>query len=295
MFMAHERILLHLKHLETIAIATMVLSVLGLAFNSSTPADTPDQLIRKTIANEIGAESVHFMYRSRTRTKDGFETRVFVRTKQGTAGILIRINDQPADLARQQAEIGRLNHIIDDPAAVRRMLKEQQEEADRSRRILEAMPNAFIYQFDDPKEQCTSRTGASRQSVVRLKMQPNPSYSPPTRIEQVLTAMQGSVVIDCSEYRIRKIDGTLFRNVNFGWGVIGHLDKGGRFVVEQAKVDDGHWETVRVDLNFTGKVLLFKRLVINSSEVLTSFQRLPDDLTLAEGVALLKKQITTTS
>lgn len=273
----------------------MVLSVLGLAFNSSTPADTPDQLIRKTIANEIGAESVHFMYRSRTRTKDGFETRVFVRTKQGTAGILIRINDQPADLARQQAEIGRLNHIIDDPAAVRRMLKEQQEEADRSRRILEAMPNAFIYQFDDPKEQCTSRTGASRQSVVRLKMQPNPSYSPPTRIEQVLTAMQGSVVIDCSEYRIRKIDGTLFRNVNFGWGVIGHLDKGGRFVVEQAKVDDGHWETVRVDLNFTGKVLLFKRLVINSSEVLTSFQRLPDDLTLAEGVALLKKQITTTS
>lgn len=277
--------------LKRIGIAAIILSLRGLGLGSSTGGETPEQLIRKTIANELRAESAHYMYRARTRTKDGLETRVFVRTTQGTADLLISINDQPSDQARQQAELGRLNYLISHPAEARRMLKEQQEEASRITRILQAMPDAFIYEFD-PVDQPSSRTCTLRDSFVRLKMRPNPSYSPPTRIEQLLTGMQGFVVIDCIEYRVRRIDGILFKDVNFGWGVLGHLDKGGGFMVEQAQIGDGHWEIIRMDLNFTGRILLLKRLVIKSSEEFTSFQRLPENLTLDEGVALLKKQLT---
>ena len=61
--------------------------------------------------------------------------------------------------------------------------------------------------------------------------------------------------------------------------------------MEQAEVGDGEWEITRMGLNFTGKILIFKNLVINSSEVFSDFQKVPGNLTFAEAIALLKKQV----
>ncbi len=38
--------------------------------------------------------------------------------------------------------------------------------------------------------------------------------------------MQGYVLVDAVHYRIASIDGTLFKTVGFGWGILGHLDRG---------------------------------------------------------------------
>jgi hypothetical protein len=114
-------------------------------------------------------------------------------------------------------------------------------------------------------------------------------------VEQVLTGMQGTVLIDPGKHRIANIDGTLYKDVSFGWGFLGHLDKGGRFQVDQSEVGDGEWETTRMALNFTGKILFFKKLVINSIEVFSDFQKVPVNLTFAEAVALLKKEAASSS
>jgi hypothetical protein len=78
--------------------------------------------------------------------------------------------------------------------------------------------------------------------------------------------------------------------VTFGWGFFGHLDKGGRFQVEQGEVSDDAWEITRMRLDFTGKILLFKRLIINSKEVFSDFEKVSANLTFAQAVALLKKR-----
>jgi hypothetical protein len=109
-------------------------------------------------------------------------------------------------------------------------------------------------------------------------------------VEQVLQGMQGYLLIDPREHRIARIDGTLLKDVGFGWGILGHLDKGGRFLVEQADVGDGTWDISRMSLTFTGKVLLFKRIDINSSEVYSEFRSVPVGLTFAQAIDLLKKQ-----
>ena len=44
---------------------------------------------------------------------------------------------------------------------------------------------------------------------------------------------------------------------------------------------------------FTGKILLFKSINIRSTEVYSDFRPVPVDLTFAQGVQLLKKQVTT--
>ena len=56
------------------------------------------------------------------------------------------------------------------------------------------------------------------------------------------SAWQGVILIDPTECRIAKIDGTLFKEVSFGWGILGHLDKGGHFLVEQRDVGDDYLE-----------------------------------------------------
>src|SRR5262249_37654310 len=132
--------------------------------------------------------------------------------------------------------------------------------------------------------------GKSGQELLRLKFHPNPKYEPPSRVEQVLTAMQGYLLIDADKNRIAKIDGTLMKDVSFGWGILGHLDHGGHFVVTQAEKDHGHWEITRMELSFTGKLLLFKSLNIKSTEVFSNFLAVPPDLTFAQGVELLKKR-----
>jgi hypothetical protein len=109
-------------------------------------------------------------------------------------------------------------------------------------------------------------------------------------VEQVLTGMQGELLIDAQCHRIARIDGTLFKEVGFGWDILGHLDKGGHFMVQQAEVADGTWDVTRMVLNFTGKILLLKSLNIKTDEVFRDFWRVPESMTIAQGVELLESQ-----
>ena len=61
-------------------------------------------------------------------------------------------------------------------------------------------------------------------------------------------------------------------------------------MVEQADIGDGTWEIRHIQLNFTGKVMMVKNILIKSDEILSDFQRVPDDLTFPKGVELLEQE-----
>jgi hypothetical protein len=248
-------------------------------------------LVRQTAENELkaGNDTTNFMFRSRRETPHGSQTKLFVQTRDAMAGMLIAINDKPLNADQRRAEQARLQNLVSNPDELRRKQKQEKEDADRVTRIVRALPNAFIYEYDGIE---TGRPGIGKQGdeLVRLKFRPNPRYNPPSRVEQVVTGMKGYLLIDANQHRIAKIDGTLYRDVSFGWGILGHLDKGGQFQVDQANIADTDWEITGMNLNFTGKVLLFKSIVIKSNETYSDFRRVPSDLTFAQGVDLLKKE-----
>jgi hypothetical protein len=161
-------------------------------------------------------------------------------------------------------------------------------------RIMRAMPDAFLFEYAG-EEQGSAGIGRAGDPLVKLKFRPNPRYVPPSHVEEVLTGMQGYVLVDAVHYRIASIDGTLFKPVGFGWGILGHLDRGGRFMVQQQEVGDDLWEISSMTLSFTGKILLFKNLNISSTEVFSGFKRVPSDLTFAQALELLKKEEATLS
>ena len=125
--------------------------------------------------------------------------------------------------------------------------------------------------------------------LVRLKFRPNPST--------IRQRMWNRCWSGCREWcwwirkdqHIARIDGTLFKDVGFGWGILGHLDRGGHFQVDQSEVGNNNWTIARMDLAFTGKMLLFKSLNIKSTEIYSDFHPVPADLTFAQGIDLTEE------
>ena len=94
------------------------------------------------------------------------------------------------------------------------------------------MPDGFIYQYDGVEG-----------GDIRLKYQPNPDFKPPTYEARVFHGMAGTVWIDEREKRFSRPQGTLVSNVDFGYGLLGRLNKSGAFDMERVEVVPGSWKT----------------------------------------------------
>jgi len=256
------------------------------------PALKPNELVRRAVENAIKSnnQGAKYMCRQRKEMPSGSQTRLMVETRDAIVGMVVANNDQPLNQDQRRAEYGRIEHFLSDPAELDRKRRQEKENAERVNLILKALPDAFLYEYDGT-ETGSPGVGKSGDRLVRLKFQPNPKYDPPSHVEQVLVGMQGVILIHPEKQQIARIDGTLFKDVSFGWGILGHLDRGGHFQADQADVgDNNNWEIARMDMAFTGKILLFKNINFKVTETYSDFRPVPADLTFAQGIELLKQQ-----
>jgi hypothetical protein len=295
--MSWQRTSSRLQFIRPLAVALLAASSLSIApgFAQSITAveDTsPAALVSAAVANEMAAAkntTVKHMFSDRKQTPRGSQTKLYLETTEAMAGLLIANDDKPVSTDQMQNELNHLQHLVADHDDLRRKARQEHEDAEHTLRIVKALPDAFLYEFDGA-EPSQPNLGKPGDELLRLKFRPNPHYSPPSRVEQVLMGMQGYLLIDKAARRIARIDGTLFREVSFGWGILGHLDKGGSFLVDQADVGDGTWQITHMRLNFTGKIMLVKNFTVRTEETFCDFRRVPDDTSFAKGVELLKAE-----
>ena len=269
----------------------------SLPMHGVVPSLAPVELVRRTVQNEVkGSEdtAIAHMFLSHKKTLHGSQTRLYCETRDAIAGMTLENDGKPLTAEQRQQEETRLENLTRSPEELKKKRAQEKADAERVTRIVRALPDAFLFEYDGTEP---GRAGVGRpgDELVRVRFRPNPNYDPPTHVEQVLVGMQGVMLIDAHQFRLAQINGTLVKEVGFGWGILGHLDKGGRFLVEQEDLGDGSWDASRMQLSFTGRILLFKRLEIQSDEALSDYRRVPSGLTFAQGVALLKKEETTFS
>jgi hypothetical protein len=278
------------KWVRLIAAVTLAAAV-GSSSRQPPASSSLRELVRQTAENEIRPSNggMKLMFKDHKETARGSQVNLMVETSEGTAGLLIESDGKPLTAEQRQAEEARLGALAHNPAELKKEQKAERDDTERTIRIMKALPDAFLYEADG-REIGSPGMGVPGDELVRLSFRSNPNYNPPSRTEQVLTGMRGYVLIDARQKRIAKIDGILFKDVTFGWGIFGRLDKGGRFVVQQGVVADQHWDITRMNISFTGKELLLKKLAIKSNEVFSDFRTAPPNLTFAQGVELLKKQ-----
>ncbi len=199
-----------------------------------------------------------------------------VQTAQGDICRHLAEWGQPLTGAAEQREEKRIHSLIDNPGQEQKLQKAKSHDADEALRLLKTLPDAFDYSYDGQEGEC-----------VRLKFEPNPNFDPPTREARVFHAMAGTVLVDPKANRLVELRGKLIKDVDFGWGLLGHLYQGGTFLVKREDVGEGHWDTVLLDVEIHGKALFFHTINAQQKDVTSDYRKVSDTLTLAQGVSML--------
>ena len=263
------------------ATVLMALMVPACFAQNSLPND-PNQFIHQIVENELKAEAddhSHWMYRIHKEDEKGAQDRQVIETKDGSLAKTLLINGQPLTPEQRVNDEDRMKKLVSDPEERAKRERRAKQDEDKARQLLKAIPNAFIFKYDGQDGELT-----------RLTFAPNPNYSPPTRELTVYHAMKGKLWVDANAGRLAMIEGQLTEDVNFGWGLLGHLDKGGTFKVVQKNVGENHWDTVLLDLNMQGRAVIFKTLTVKQKQILSDFKRVADDLSISQAYDMLQQK-----
>ena len=244
-------------------------------------ATDPTELVRLASKNELAPGNGH-PYRFKLRKVDDgkITTKEIVETKDGDVARLIAVNDKPLPPDAQQTEIERLNNLVAHPEIQEHRHKKEQEDSNRENEMIRLLPQGFLFHFEGMVE-------GPNGPAYRLTFKPNPGFQPPDREAEVYHGMAGELWIDQGEERIVKLQAQLIDDVNFGWGILGKLYKGGSILVEQKDVGEGHWEGTQMKLNLHGKALMIKPLSFETTEDATDFEPVPRQMSYKDAVHML--------
>jgi hypothetical protein len=275
-----------MKKIVACALLLFIVCIWQIAAGQQLSMD-PVDLVRRATQNEIAHSGAtkppYFMYRDNTQWKDHSVTTLNIETSEGGLSRTIAKNGKALTPDEQAQADEKLKKYAYDSEARRKKRQSNREDDQRANTLMRSLPDAFTYTV------LGVSNGPNGHKLVRLKFVAKPDWSAPTRETRVLEGMQGDIVVDETASRIAEINGTLFKDVDFGWGILGRLDKGGRFIIKQSEVGDGKWEQTEETLQFNGKVLMLKPLNIWSTETLTDFRPVPTNVTTAQALQLLQK------
>lgn len=243
--------------------------------------ESTTHLVQQVVYNEVtGTKNDHlrFTYRTRKFTPKGSTTKQIIETNQGSIARLIAVNDQPLTPEQRKQDEERIQKLVNDPDERQRKYREQQDDAKKAEDMLRVLPDAFLYEE-------IGREG----DLIQLHFHPRPHFDPPSREASVYRGMEGTLTVDGRQKRLVRIDGHLFQDVTFGWGILGRLEKGGTFFVEQKQLEGPRWEVTVMDVNMNGKALFFKTISMHEKEISTDFHRVPENLSLKQAVDMLAK------
>jgi len=263
------------------AISFLALSA-ALAETRSEPQLSPSDLVKAVIYNELHPSSrsdIHWKYRLEKQLDGQQETKEVVETKSGSLEKLLSVSGKPLTDAQQRVEAERILKFSHNADEQKKAEQARRKDAAQCDAFLKMIPDAFVFHYDGEEG-----------NLVRVMFKPNPQFRAPSREGRVLQQMAGDMWIDAAQKRLASIDGQLTNEVKFGGGLLGHLEKGGRFSVKRAELVAGDWETIEIDVNMRGKALLLKSISVQQKELHTNFERLPSDLTFADAANLLLKQ-----
>jgi len=265
-----------------LALTIILLGVRAHPQSLSGSSVSANDLARRVVTHELTFQNDHtnWMYRLEKEQDGKKQVEEIVETKEGSLSRLLSINDLPLTAKQQLAEDQRMRELITSRSAQQKLRRVLDAETLQGRRLFKMLPDAFVFSYADGDG-----------NLVKLSFRPNPSFHAPSLEARVFHDMEGEMWVDCKQERLAGFDGHLTQTVKFGFGLLGHLDKGGHFEVRQAEVVPGYWDMTTMSLEMTGKALLFASIGVQKKENHQDFHRVSDDLTLTQAADILNRPI----
>jgi hypothetical protein len=242
------------------------------------------QLVKEVVYNELHDHAGHGYWRYWIeRHAEGVTRReVQVETAEGPIKRVILNNGRPLTAEAEREEQSRLQHLITSSQEQAHHRQEYAEDESRIGMIVALLPDAFLYEYAGEEGCCQ-----------RLLFRPNPAYPAHTIEARIFHAMGGELWVNSRFKRLARLDGHLLENIDFAFGMLGRVNKGGTFRLDRTQVGFTDWKTERLDVHMRGRAMLFKAIAHESSELRGGFMPVPTGLNLAQGMVLLEQGETT--
>jgi hypothetical protein len=217
-----------------------------------------------------------FQYQERLEWSWGTETRLVIETSEGRADRIVLFNDEPLSPDHQARQQHRLEKLLSDRDAVKSDLKEQKAETQHRIRMVKAFPKAFFFDF-----------AGREKGLLRFDFRPDPEFSPKDRETQMYRGMEGTVWIEPEQERIVQIQGKLVKDVTFGWGIFGRLNKGGIYEIAQTQLSPSTWRITALNVDVKGRTFLVDTFRFLRKETSSRFQPVSSAMTYQAAVQAL--------
>ena len=259
----------------------------AIPLSAQTPAQGVDAqaLVRRAAANAVtGAQETSklFMYRALKETNSGTALREMVETKDVILARTLTWNGRELTAEERAKEDARLDLVVTSAEELRRKKAEQEADRRRTLQLVRALPEALRFQYDGTEM-------VHGREAIRLKFTPNPEFSPTSKETYGLKAAAGRLWIDKEQTRIVRMEAALTENVYIGWGLLGHINKGGRLELEQSLLPGNVWRISKLNIEATGRVFFFKSVNIKQRQSGWDYRPVPSNLSIAQAVATLKR------
>jgi hypothetical protein len=189
----------------------------------------------------------------------------------------VSFRDQPVTPEQQAKQQRRLEKLLSDKDAVREELQDQRSETQRRIKMIRAFPLAFIF----------GPAVREADGLLKFTFRPRPEFSPKDRETQMYRGMEGTVWIDPDQERITHIEGTLVKDVSFGWGILGKLSKGGKYEIAQTQISPGIWRITTLNVDVKGRVFVFGSFKFFRKESNSHLSATPASMTYRHAVEIL--------
>ena len=114
--------------------------------------------------------------------------------------------------------------------------------------------------------------------------------SPKTYEQRILHALHGIVFIDLHDKRIARLSGSLGSTVEFGYGVIGHVEQGGTTDITRVPLSPGVWKTSVEKIDINGRFVLLKTINKHQDESRSDFEPVAPDTTFAQALREIEEK-----
>ena len=248
------------------------------AGNSAATEDT-GRLVREVVYNELHDHAQHgyFRYWIERNLPGGTSLEEQVETAAGPVTRTLEWNGRPLQGRQAEQEQARLDQLRDSPTKQAQRRAAFQHDEERIGKILALLPDAFVYRDEGISD-----------GVRRLRFTPNPNYTARGVEARVFHCLSGELWIDLRTRRMRRLEGHLDQNVEFGFGLLARVDKGSWFRMVRAPVNATEWKTEQFELHISGRALMLKTLARNTSEDRGGFAAVPARMSLEQGLEFLE-------
>jgi hypothetical protein len=263
--------------------SVVFLVLLASASSSSMASGSPDDardFVRTVVANELAADAndhSRWMYRDDNKGPGKNTVKLVIQTSEGDLSKTVEKDGHPLTPQQQEEEEQKIDAFVEDANLRQKQKQDHERDAEKASSLTKMLPDAFLWTFAERNDAETT-----------LRFEPNPQFEPPTREARVFAAMEGMMVVDTKQKRLKQLKGTLRRDVNFGFGLLGKLEKGGTFAIERQQIAPGVWSITETHVQIQGRALIFKSIDEQQDEVTSHYRPTPPSLTLADAAKMLK-------